>query len=176
MPTPISGIRIARSFIGAASASSAEEVELDFDLAVNEGIEIFAVVGGVHEIDSSGVLGASMTDAHGIQTLHVTDNPTEINNLASANNQFDLDSDIIYEQTAHFGGEEDDTNGSGSFGIAFVPNGAVVYPEPILAVRNLTHRSDGSFADGYAPYVHMHYRFVRLSQAELGFALARRGR
>lgn len=174
MATPISGVRIATSFITHEGGATPSTQEIDFDMGPNEAIEIF----GVQGIQSShATLTMSTTpDVHSsVQTLHLEDdNPRDPGHQIADTDAVFLDDEIIYMQAWELV-EFDDGATGGAFSQSIHPVDLVQYPQPIITAQNPTHAivSDGADTD-CAGTLLIHYRYVRLTQQELAFAIARR--
>ena len=162
MPVPISDVRIARSFIGIAAASSEEEQEFDFDLGVQQAIEVFAVLAGLGDVTVTTTTSLVSTFVH--QTLHrETQTLFSPNNVPGDANQLDIDSEIMAEFFHNYM-TVDSAEGDAA---AFASNdSSFIYPAPILSSRNLTHRAETDANISAAVFMHLHYRYVRLTASE----------
>jgi hypothetical protein len=174
VPTALSDIRIARSFIGHTSAANVEQTQvLDFDLGVQEAIQIFGVFGTM----LPNVAAATGT-FHNLatQTLHLEDDTlAEIPVDDADADLFESDSEVVYQQELGMIFYNGTTEAAGSSYIN--PSGLFTFIDPILAAANLTHRTESNTTDmDLAASMFIHYRYVRLNTNELAFAIARRGR
>jgi len=172
MTKPISDWRTARSFIGAAATQ--ESVELDFNIGTREAIEIASVQGLMNWTTIAS--GASIGPVHSEQSLHLEDGTIEdLNTSADEADQFENDSEVIYQQTANAVAFDGTTEGGVTIDI--LPNGLHVFARPILSPINLTHRVDmDAAAMDFGCILLIQYRYVELSDRELAFAFARRRR
>jgi len=172
MPKAISDWRMARSMIG--NAGTLESVELDFNIGNREAIEIASVLGIINV--SSITEGASILPIAVEQSLHVEDG--QIETILSAEtdaDSFDNDSEVIYQQSATMVSFNGTTEGAAYLEIT--PSGLVTYAHPIVSAINLTHRSDNAAgSSGSACILLIEYRYVELTNEELGFFFARRRR
>lgn len=172
MVKAISDWRHARSMIG--NAGTQETVELDFNIGTREAIEIASVQGIINV--------SSITEAAAIapiaveQSLHVEDGTIEALNSAEGDaDQFDNDSEVIYQQSATMVSFNGTTEAAAYLQVH--PSGIVVFARPILSPINLTHRSDNAAgSSGSACILLIEYRYVELSDQELAFQFARRRR
>ena len=172
MPKAISSWRVARSFI--ANAATQETVELDFSIGTREAIEIAAVLGTL--IATAAVATSTPTPVLSDQTLHIEDGTIETPNSSGASaDQFNNDSEIVFQQTLNVIAFDGSTEGAGA--IQVTPSGLVVFPAPILSPINLTHRVDneGAVMDVGATLL-IYYRYVELSDRELALEFGRRRR
>lgn len=176
MVRQISDVRMARSFIGNATASTTETVELDFDVGVREAIRIYGCYGNINV--GSGVDPALAETGGRLweHSLHLEDGALDTPNSASASaDQFDSDSEIIFHQYAFMQLYGVAANGTGGLGFNVSPNGMVLYPEPIISVVNPTHRVANDEEDaGYELFIQ--YDYVELNDSEVALAFARRRR
>lgn len=173
MVRAISDVRVARSFIGAGTASTVESVELDFNLSTREALRIYAVSGNI--LVASGI-GAS-AEPIGLlwdQSLHLEEGTVDVPNAAgTAADQFENDSEIIFHQYCHI--QSLSASGLAGISISTTPSGLVTYPEPILSVVNPTHRvSPDEEEAGFELLIY--YDYVEMSDGELALAFARRRR
>lgn len=176
MASPLTNVRIATSLVTHEGGSTATEQEIDFELATQEAIEIFAVLGVPTSLENFTSTGATIQAPSGIQTLHLEDdNPRDVGFEISATDVVFLDDEVIYEQSVMALELEDDTNGVGVGGLAVTPNQLIVFPQPVLSARNLTHSVVTSTTNiDFVGQLFIHYRYVRLTQTELAFAIASR--
>lgn len=172
MPSPISGWRMARSFIGAAATQ--ESVELDFNIGTQEAIEIAAILGTL--APTAAVATATPTPVLSEQTLHLEEGTIEaLNSTGAAADQFDNDTEVIYHQVLSVIAFDGTTEAAGA--ISVTPDGWVKYARPILSPINPSHRVDneGAVMDVGATLL-IQYRYVRLSAQELALEFMRRRR
>lgn len=172
MTKPISDWRTARSFIGATATQ--EAVELDFNIGTREAIEIASVLGIMNITSVTEV--ATIAPVVSEQSLHIEDGTIETLNTDEAEaDQFDNDSEVIYQQSTNVVSWNGTTEGSAV--LQTVPNGIVVFARPILSPINLTHRVDNDAGvTGFGGILLIEYRYVELSDQELAFQFARRRR
>ena len=176
MPRVISGQRIARSFVSPTGAANEVEREVDFQLAADQGVEIAAVLGYLSFHDdtpaASDTVPAS-TVAH--QTLHLETSATEDLDDAAGEDATVIDTELFYVQFAQFTFQIPATAGGGGGGLTVTPSGLVVFPDPIVSPRNITHKGTTVTADtDLEAGVLIYYRYLQFSNAELGVLLARR--
>lgn len=172
----ISGQRIAQTFLSPTGAEETEH-EIDFQLTPNGGILIDAVQGyGHYHDDSPAVSDTVPANSQAHQTLHLETGATEDLLDVAGEDAFNIDTEIFYVQKFTFNAILGATATFGA-GVQMTqnPSGLWVPPEPILSPRNITHKATtvtvGTFLEcGMLIY----YRFVELSDSELGVALARR--
>jgi len=163
MPTPISDVRVCRSFIGGALASTVVTQEIDFDISVQQAIEVFAVYAVFGQ--TAVTIPTSMPDT---QFAHVSlhreqDAIVAPNNIPADADELDIDSEVI----AEFFNQASLMDGSTEAAAGWVPsNHAFVYPQPLLTARNLTHRTETDAAFSVASILLIHYRYVKLSAQE----------
>ena len=173
MARAISDVRVARSFIGAGTASTAETSELDFNLSTKEAIRIYAIQGNI--LVASGI-GASAEPVGLLwdQSLHLEEGTVDIPNTAgAAADEFENDSEIIFHQYCHI----QSLSAAGLAGLAMQlsPSGLLTYPEPIISVVNPTHRvSPDEEEAGFELLIY--YDYIELSDGEMALAFARRRR
>lgn len=172
MPKPISGMRIARSFIG--NAATEETVELEFNIGTREAIEILAVLGTL--APSAVVTTATPTPVTSEQSLHLEDATLEgLGSVGASADQFNNDSEVIFHQVLSVIAFDGTTEAAGA--IEVTPSGLIVFPEPLISPINLTHRVDNEAAvmDVGATLM-IYYRYVELSDRELALEFGRRRR
>jgi len=170
----ISDVRVARSFIGGGTPSTAETVELDFNLSTREAIRIYGITGLINRADG---IAITVTDAARIwdQSLHLEEGATDNPNTAGASaDQFENDHEIIYTQqlTVNLFGL---AAGGGGMSHVLSPNGLVRFPVPILSVVNPTHRANLDEEEAGFELL-IYYDYVELSDGEMALAFARRRR
>ena len=173
MVKAISDWRHARSAIG--NAGTEETVELDFNIGNREAIEI-ASVQGLINISAVTEATSAIAPITTEQSLHIEDGTIEALSSASGDvDQFDNDSEVVYQQTATGVWFNGTTEAAAVLQIH--PEGLIVFAHPILSPINLTHRVDnaaGSMA--CLGVLLIEYRYVELSDQELAFQFARRRR
>ena len=172
MSTVISDWRVSRSFIGAAATE--ESVELDFNLGTREALEIAGILGTMGP--TAAVATGTPTPVLSEQSLHIESGTIEaLNSPGAAANQFERDSEVIYQQVLSVIAFDGTTEAAGALSVT--PSGIVVFAEPFLAPINLTHRVDneGAVLDVGCTLL-IYYRYVELNDRELGFQFARRRR
>jgi len=175
MARQISGLRIARSMLSPTGAQ-ALSVELDFQLGSDQGIAISAVVGGglIHD-DSMPTSDTVPATTLASQTLHMETGTLEDFPLLSAQDEFDIDTEIFYAQSFQTQFHIPATAGGGGGSQTVTPNGIVVFAEPIQTARNITHRAEtGGTDQDLECWLMIYYRYIQFTNAELGFLLARR--
>jgi len=168
MAQVISGMRFARSYLTPSNAQLTGE--LDFNLAVRGGVQVHAVAG--HMAPLALVAQSDLTPTNGHQTLHLETDALETIPNADAEDELSIDSEVFYRQDAAFVSFNGTTEAAAAIHLS--PNGLVVFPEPILSARNITHAalSNGAFAIGWGVIVY--FKYVIFSNAELGILLSRR--
>jgi hypothetical protein len=175
MARPISDVRVARSFVGNNGAGAVETVELDFSLGSREAIEIFSIQGFMNHAAMPVTAGPVVNWNQ--QTLHVEDDALIVPNQQAADaDQFDNDSEVIFEQILSAVVVKDDVSGNAFLSSIITPNDAVVFAEPIRSPVNLTHRVENSGVATVGALLLIQYRYIELSDSELAFAFARRRR
>jgi len=174
----ISGQRFFTSFL---SVDGAEVItnELDFQLGAREGVEIHVVWGLPGFMDDTSL----STQADNIQyqsiehELHASTATTLENPpTAIAADAVNIDTEIFFAQVANWVYNHDTAAGEGqAISMTVTPNEPLYYPKPILLARNPTHRAEGIQIDMEGrPTVYGIYNFVRFTNDEIGFLLARR--
>ncbi len=162
MSRPISDIRVARSFIGMAAASTVEEQEFDFDISIQQAIEIFACFAGLTDAVITTTTSLVSTFVH--QTLHrETQTLFAPNNAVGDADQLDIDSEIIAEFFHNYSTVDSAEGDAAAF--ATGPT-TFIYPDPILTSRNLTHRGETDANISAGVWMHVHYRYVKLTAEE----------
>lgn len=172
----ISDVRVARSFIGAGTASVAEATEIDFNLSTREAIRIYGIVGNINPADGVDPALAETGSRLWDQSLHLEEGTvTAPNTAGAAADQFETDDEIIFHQQLLMVLYGVAANGTGGVSVESSPNGLVTFPEPILSVVNPTHRvSPDEEEAGFELLIY--YDYVELSDSELALAFARRRR
>lgn len=177
MPTIISGLRIARSFVSPDGVAEVTR-EIDFQLGPEQGIQIHAVLGYGHIFDDSPAVSDTVpTQNRGHQSLHLEAGTLENVPVGEGDDADDIDTDIFYAQVWGSLILVGTTNTFGAAAsVTVTPSGLVTFPKPILAARNITHQGEtfGTGSDLKAGVL-IYYEYVKFSLAELGFLLARRG-
>lgn len=179
MPTPLSGMRTARSLVTPVGSNDIVSRVLDFDLGAQDGIEISGVLGLVGSFGdvSTPVSDTIMHTADAVQTLHLEAGTLEGVPYLAGEDEDDIDTEIFWQQVVSRSFLIPATTAVNKAGMAMqvTPSGLVTFPEPILAARNITHRGETQLADNDCSLgVLIYYRYVRFSLQELGFLLARR--
>lgn len=172
MPRPISGIRVARSFVTPSGAAAVSR-ELDFQLAVRQGIEMFGVI-GTAQLTHTFV--TAVTVIRGVQTLHLETGTLEEPPTATGEDEDNIDTEIIYQQVVSgFTQDEAATRGGSLGALLAVPSSIVAFPFSILSARNITHRGESENANLDIQFgLLIYYRYVEFSLSEMGLLLARR--
>lgn len=175
MPRAISNVRVASDVITHEGGTTPTEREIDFDLGLNEAIEIFGIVGLVNSF-ATYTVGTSPGADSGVQALQLDpDNPRDIAHLTSDTDITFLDEEAIFMQAVQAIGFNDTTNGTGGLATTVTPNGLVTYPEQILSAINPSHTIVTNGADlDFVGTLMIHYRYVQLTQQEIAFQVARR--
>jgi len=174
MPQALSDWRMARSFIGNNGTASLESAELDFNIGTREAIEIASVYG--HLPVTVITTSTSIAPVHAVQSLRVEDGTVEVlSNDAADADQFDNDSEVIFEQNKTFVSFDVATEGGGP-AVAQSPTGQIVFANPILSAINLTHVVENVGLTTVGGLLLIEYRYVSLSDRELAFQFARRRR
>lgn len=172
MPRDISGLRVARSLVTPIGAAVAQN-ELDFQLAVRQGIAIHAVLGFGQFVPVSSTTWA-MFRAH--QHLHLETGTVEVLPDAAGDDEVNVDTEIFWAQwfTALVQ-DEAATRGGSAGSTNVVPSGLITFPVPILSARNITHVGETvTTSHSLEATVLIYYHYVEFSLAEMGLLLARR--
>lgn len=176
MPEIFSGQRVARSYLTPTGAEVAS-VELDFQLGARQGIQVEAVVGYGSLADVSPTVSDTvLVHQRGSQSLHLETGTLEGVPEAPGEDEVDIDTEIFYVQHfSHVAQVWSTVTGGGSSSMLAVPSSIVVFPEPIRTARNISHRAE-TLATGVSFFagVLIYYHYLRFSNEELGFFLARR--
>ena len=176
MPRIISGQRIGRVF-GTPTGSANVETEIDFQLGPRQGVQIESVLGhGIFRDNTPTPSDTAVVASRGVQSLHLDTGTLETVPMEVGDDEVTIDSEIFYIQTYQHLALVGSTNTFGAgMGMMVLPNGLVVFPEPILAARNITHRVESIGADVFLEAgLIFYYKYVEFSVQELGFLLARR--
>lgn len=175
MPTDISGLRIARSFITPTDARVTRE--LDFQLGPRQGIRIESVLGGMAP-DRAAFVPSVTTQAvmQGNQTLHFETGSLETVPDAVAEDEDSIDSEVFYRQDMTYIGNDDvTTEFRASSTLIVTPQGIVDYRGSLFTARNISHSGISLDAGlDLVCNVIIFYTFVEFTLAELGLILARR--
>lgn len=174
MSKPISALRIASSILTGAGAQVLT-AELDFDLGIDQGIEIFGVLGNVIEVSDSTLVAAddALNNVAGLQTLHLETGALSDPLDAGGDDAVRIDTEIFYRQDALAVVQNHATAQAGA-GIVVTPAGLLTFPVPILTARNITHRLESLATDqNVIMAVLVYYRFVDLETNEQVFLLQR---
>lgn len=177
MAREIGGMRVGRSLLTPTGAANEVEVELDFQLGVNGGVEILGLMGlGVFHDDSPAVSDTAPNTVVAHQTLHLETGATEDLPDVAAEDAVNLDTEIVYaqmfQQTLIVG--TTNTFGAGGYGTV-MPNGMWIPPRPIISARNLTHKATTVSADtDLEATLFIYYVFLELTDTDIVKSLARR--
>jgi len=173
MPTEISGLRIARSFITPTDAEVSRTI--DFQLGARQGISIEGVLGEIRVDSSNWTPNVGVVTAHpAVHTLHLEAGSLETVPDAAGEDEDTIDSEIFYRQALTVIAIDEPT-AQGAASQSVVPNGMWIPPRPLFTARNITHRGIGiSSAMDFLAHVIIYYVFVEFTLAELGLILARR--
>lgn len=166
--------RFARSFIGNNSAGSGEDNELDFDLAGDIAVEVGSVFGMINIFDI--VENAALVSPFAQNSLHLNSGTLEtINQEAGEGDQFEIDTNVIFEQLVGYKVVVDSVNSHAAIHVTETQL-LVNYTRPVLLVTNPSHQVAVDADVTAAGILRIEYRYVELSSAELGLAFARRKR
>lgn len=173
MPQPLTGLRIATSYLTPVGVET-QENEIDFQLGAQEGIEIFSAIGSVAILTDGPTTAFLPADAH--QSLHLRTGTLETIPDGSGEDASLIDSSIFYIQDVTIlSQDEAATRGGSAAAMLISPQGLVPFPEPVFSSQNLTHQARSlSVTWHYGMRVVIFYRFVKFTLAELGLILARR--
>lgn len=177
MPTILSGQRIARSFVSPTGAANEVTRLLDFQLAADEGIRIFGVLGYGHLIDPSPAPSDTVPIAAvGYQSLNQETGETEDLPMEAGDDADDIDTEFMYVQHYTYNAIVGNT---ATFGAGVhekvTPTGLFVPPEPMDSARNITHKAETISASTLLNCgVLIYFKYMRFSNSELGVMLARR--
>ena len=173
MPTPITGIRNARSSIDVSAVSTVDTDELDFRLSSDQAIEVVAIkhlAGQVTAVATTGILFANAQVSLHAEVVGLEDPDFDIDQTVR-------DSEIIDgEVITHYQGDD---SGAAQGGMAVAVTKLTtpwqIMPEGLFTVTNLTHRveTDGIMSNINSIYM-IKYRYVRLTLQELGVFLSLR--
>ncbi|KKK73390.1 hypothetical protein LCGC14_2894310 [marine sediment metagenome] len=176
MAKDLTGVRVAKAFIN-NTTTTVSELELDFDLSRGEGIAIYRIQ---LEMALSQVGFSSVFDTHNAHfSVHAeNDNLEEVQDLLSAD-QFQNDSEIIFEAAATMIGQDEAATRGGSaasivWGSPNYINFLEVAETPLVLAANPTVRvitTDAEFlVSGNFTF---YYKYVELSAAEIREAFFR---
>lgn len=173
MPTGISPMIVARSTVSIATQGVTDTDVIDFDLAVNQAVEIF----GVKSIWNGLVQGVTTapTQAVAFASLHIEEDAVDDPDMDI--DSTDRDSEIIHMDAVHHESADDSGAAQGGISVAFAVLATPIehFPVPVLAIVNLTHRVElDAIMDGANHSYLVYYRYVRLSDQELIGAFAKR--
>jgi len=176
MPRVISGDRVARSFVSPTGAAAIVSRVLDFQLAADQGIEMVAVLGYGSYFDNTPAASDTVpANSVGNQSLHLEEGATEDLPNEAGEDADDIDTEIFYVQSFHTLFQIPATAGGGGGSTSVLPSGLVIFRDPILSPRNITHKGVSGPADSFGQFgVLIYYHYVEFSNAELGVLLARR--
>ena len=176
MPRVISGQRVGRSFVSPTGAANAVSRVLDFQLAADQGVQLEAVLGyGVLHDDSPATSDTVPAVARAIQSLHLEEGTTEVLDFAAGDDDDELDTEVVWVQSFAEVFQVPATAGGGGGSLTVTPSGLVVFPDPIVSPRNITHKGYTFEADcDLEAGILFYYRYVQFTNAELGVLLSRR--
>ena len=173
MPTPITGIRNARSSVDVSAVSTVDTDEIDFRLSSDQAIEIVALKHLAGQIDAASTTAILFANAQ--VSLHA-----EVVGLEDPDLDIDQtvrDSEIIdAEVITHYAGDDSGAaQGGMTVHITKLTTPWQIMPEGLFTVTNLTHRveTDGVMRNINSIYL-IKYRYVRLTLQELGVFLSLR--
>lgn len=174
MPRVVSGMRTAISFVTPSGAAEVAR-EIDFQLGAQDGIQIYGVQGYGNLHDDTPATSATVPSvASAVQTLHLETGETEDLPDQAGEDLDDIDTEIFYVQQFIQSTFFHTTTGAG-ISLSITPPGIWVPPEPILSPRNIIHKGTTNGADQLLEAgLLIFFKYVTLSNAELGVALARR--
>jgi len=171
MPTTISGLHFARSFISPTNVAVSREI--DFQLGSRQGIAVLWVKGTV--VVSSFTETTDFQELNGVHTLHLETGSLETVPLNDGDDEDTIDSEVFYRQDLGIiGAEEAATRGGSAVGMIVSP-GDFNYNPAVFTARNITHRGITSTSSlTLLQHVIIAYNYVEFSLSELGVLLARR--
>ncbi len=167
-------MRIAESQVDIDGAAVTTRL-IDFNLAVNQGLQILGVLGTWGQADHA--LAAAAGEFDVLQTLHLNDDVNTLEDPAwgSADTSHgDIDSEIFFELRSCILGQEDDVNHTDS---ASPDIGPMMWlpPGELFTMRSISHRGEGFNGAGDMPgRVKIYYRYVIMSADEQVLLLGRR--
>lgn len=164
----LTGMRFARSFLTPAG-TEVLSAELDFQMGPSMGIAIHAIQGYATDIDGGDP--ATIGTMSGLQTLHLETGPLEDAPINPADDEQNIDTEIFYAHSV--GTREMDT----TVGLASQSqgNGLREFREPVIAVRNITHRAETVGTNAAVGFgVLISYKYVELTPNEFVLQLAKR--
>lgn len=173
MPTEVSGLRFARSFVSPTDARVSRV--LDFQLGARDGISILGVLGNIR-IDSAAFTPSptALTALDGHHTLHLEAGSLEDIPDEAGEDEDTIDSEVFYQQSLSFVGIDEPT-AQGAAAISVLPSGMWIPPRPVFTARNITHSGiSGDTTLDLLCHVIIYYVFVQFTLSELGLILARR--
>lgn len=164
---------VARSTVAISTQGQTETDVIDFDLAVNQAVEIF----GVKSIWSKPVQGDTTALTQGLAqaSLHIEEDAVDDPDLDI--DSTDRDTEVIHADSLSHESGDDSGSAAGGIGVAFGVLATPIehFPVPVLAIVNLTHRLElDATLDGASHTYLIYYRYVRLSDQELIGAFAKR--
>lgn len=173
MPRPVTGLRIANSFLTPAGVQTLTNL-LDFQLGPAMGIEIFQVLGYVNGGFDTNSLSTNEQTFRGLQTLHLETGALETPPAIAGADESDIDTEVFYRQDYSASGMQGSLS-EGAMSQFVVPTGPVTFVVPILTARNITHRAETFATVDIKQFgVLIYYRYVEFTDAEMGILLARR--
>lgn len=173
MPTPITGVRNARSTVDVSAISTVDTDEIDFDLTSDQAIEIIALKHIASQLNTAIattiIFGNAQISLHA-ETVGLEDPVLDQDNTVR-------DSEIIDAEvmTAYISDDSGAAQGGMTAHTTKHSSGWQMMPSGLFVVTNLTHRveTDGVLTNITSTYM-IKYRYVRLSLAELGVFLSLR--
>jgi len=177
MPVDLSPIRVAR--VRRTSFQNTEEsFEIDFDLALNQGIAIYSISFAIREA----ITVPTTAPLHGqvFQSIHVETGGLEGAIDAFPTDDVILDSEIIAQCVLQIT-SGDTAQIEGEFDAVWLSpiefNFNEITGEPLIVAQNLTYRgvTSESTLTANGPQATIWYKYIRLTDAELGrlFAVRR---
>lgn len=174
MPNPLTGLRIARSYLS-PTGIIVESAVLDFQLGARMGLEIFGVLATGVSGFNAGFLTASEKTGQGVQSLHLESGALEAPPALQIGDGFDIDTEIFWQQDRAFTGESQGGTAGSAMAIVQSSEGMTVFPVPVLSARNISHRAEvftANHIEGFG--VLIYFRYIEFTDAEMGILLARR--
>lgn len=168
MAVRISPLLIARSRVSSSGTTAVTQV-MDFELAQQEGIELFAVKHSWTALALAPV--PSAPEFHNaVATLHNEPGTLEDPGVGLTSEVFDRDTELLDMQVAHLSSGDDSGAAQGGIGSGYLRGNGVwePLPEATVVANNITHRAVADDAAMfYTSYYLVAYRFVRLTDNEL---------
>ena len=168
----LTGQRFARSFLTPVDVQVVE-AELDFQLGPSMAIVIDWVQAYLAEF--SWVASAVWLPYRWVQTLHLETGPLEDVPVSAGEDEQNVDSEIFYAHAVAALGHDTAVAVGGSASGVTQGNTVMHYREPVVSVRNITHRAEGFTVGGQAGLgVLIAYKYVELTKDEFVLNLAKR--